>query len=463
MKRIGMLPGLFFLTLCWCVSVFTQNGFPSAVFAVAEQAGTNSSLPGSQVIQHVVIIFQENRSPDNLFQDPVLVKRGGDIQNYGINSNHQKILLGPRPLADYYDLGHGYPNFISQYDDGKMDGANKTHQHCDFGYKCKPAPLHFQFKYVQTRDVAPYFQMAEQYTFADHMFETQEGPSYEAHQFIIAGTSAPTAVSRLFAATVPNPGDHVGCSGPAAERVRLINRFGKEIKATFPCFEHATLGDLLDAQSLSWRYYTPQPDGLVTGLNSIRHVRFGPDWKKNMVADPKRVLSDVRHGKLAAVTWVMPNWPASDHPEINDGTGPSWVASVVNAIGRSEFWSSTAIFITWDDWGGWYDHVAPKLIRDGKHWGSGFMYGFRVPMIVVSPYAKQGYISHTTHDFGSILKFTEEIFGLPSLGYADAYADDLADCFNFGQSPAAFRAIHAPYDADFFLNDRRPLGDPDDQ
>jgi phospholipase C len=180
------------------------------------------------------------------------------------------------------------------------------------------------------------------------------------------------------------------------------------------------------------------------------------------VPDPKQVLTDVGNGKLASVTWVIPNWPASDHPEINDGSGPSWVASVVNAIGASQFWSSTAIFITWDDWGGWYDHVAPTVINDGKSWGSGFVYGFRVPLVVVSPYAQTGYISHVTHDFGSILKFTEEVFGLPSLGYADAYADDLLDCFNFGQRPMPFRKIHAPLDARHFLKDRHPLADADD-
>ncbi len=331
-------------------------------------------------------------------------------------------------------------------------------------HPCLKAPPRFQFMYVQAQDVAPYFEMAEQYTFADRMFETQEGPSYEAHQFIVAGTSAPTATSDLFAESAPGPGGgaHVGCTAIAAQRVKLIDPFGETSQETFPCFEHPTLGDLLDAQSLDWRYYTAQLTGLLTGPNSIRHLRFGPEWKKDIVLGPKQVLSDIGQGRLASVTWVIPNWNASDHPEISDGSGPSWVASVVNAIGVSQFWSSTAIFITWDDWGGFYDHVAPKVINDGTSWGSGYVYGFRVPLIVVSPYAQQSYISHVTHDFGSILKFTEEVFGLPSLGYADAYADDLSDCFNFGQRPLTFHKIHAPYDATFFLNDRRPLGDADD-
>ncbi len=132
----------------------------------------------------------------------------------------------------------------------------------------------------------------------------------------------------------------------------------------------------------------------------------------------------------------------SDHASINNGSGPSWVASIVNAIGNSSYWSNTAIIISWDDWGGWYDHVAPpQTLANCTQWGCGYIYGFRVPLIVVSPYAKAAYISHTQHDFGSILRFIEKTFSLPSLGYADAYADDLSDCFNFTQTPLQFQAI----------------------
>jgi phospholipase C len=152
---------------------------------------------------------------------------------------------------------------------------------------------------------------------------------------------------------------------------------------------------------------------------------------------------------------VIPTGQASDHASLNDGSGPSWVASIVNAIGNSPYWSTTAIFITWDDWGGWYDHVAPPIYDSYEN-------GFRVPLIVVSPYAKQHYVSHVIHDFGSILKFIEKDFDLSSLGYADARADDLSDCFDLSQSPSAFRSIPAKQDASFFINDRRPPTPPDD-
>jgi phospholipase C len=174
------------------------------------------------------------------------------------------------------------------------------------------------------------------------------------------------------------------------------------------------------------------------------------------------VLQDIAEAKLPQVSWVIPSGEFSDHSSSSNGGGPSWVTSIVNAIGTSQYWANTAIIITWDDWGGWYDHVAPKIVDDGVSWGSGYVYGFRVPLIVVSPYAKAAYISHTTHDFGSILKFVEQTFDLPTLGYADGMADDLSDCFDLTQTPIVFQKISAPLDASYFLKESTGATNPDD-
>jgi phospholipase C len=181
----------------------------------------------------------------------------------------------------------------------------------------------------------------------------------------------------------------------------------------------------------------------------------GSDWTNNVVLTNTQVLTDIANNQLASVSWVIPTGLESDHALLNDGSGPSWVSSIVNAIGNSSYWGNTAIIITWDDWGGWYDHVAPQILNS-------YEYGFRVPMIVMSPYARPAYVSHVTHDFGSILKFIELTFNLPSLGYADVAADDLSDCFNFTQMPIQFQTIAAPLNANYFLNDKRPPTDPDD-
>jgi phospholipase C len=309
------------------------------------------------------------------------------------------------------------------------------------------------FSYVEPSDVRPYFELAEKYTFADRMFQTNQGPSFPAHQFIISGTSAPTADSRLFAAE--NTVGEAGCTAPLRSFVFMIDPTGNETTKQYPCFEHPTLTDLLNAKHLPWRYYSPGEKSIWTAPNAIRHMRVGADWYADVVLHPPEVLTDIAHGQLSAVTWIIPRGQSSDHPNDNNGSGPAWVAAIVNAIGKSPFWDNTAIFITWDDWGGWYDHVAPPILNS-------YEYGFRVPLIVVSAYAKSSYVSHVPHHFGSILRFIEKTFKLPSLGYADAHADDLADCFNFNRPPMSFDGIPAQLDANHFINDITPATDPDD-
>jgi phospholipase C len=476
------------------LTVSTSSGTPGGNYTVSITGiGANNLAPSNgpqvltlttaAVIEHIVIIFQENRTPDNLFHDPVLISRGADIASSGLNSLGQTVPLSPMNLGKVgsnpqnYDLGHGHADFVAMYDGGKMDGANLIgcySSDAGQGQLCPPAAHpNPQFKYVSPADVQPYFALAEQYTFGDRMFQTNQGPSFPAHQFIIAGTSAPTATSSLFASE--NPIEPAGCIAPLTRRVPMVDATGSESNAApeYPCFEHATLTDLLQTNGVSWRYYTPTAGSIWTGPDAIEHICqqktingtltcTGPDWTNNVVIPQSQVLQDIANGQLAQVTWIIPDGASSDHALVNEGSGPSWVASIVNAIGNSPYWANTAIIITWDDWGGWYDHVAPKVINDGVSWGSGYVYGFRVPLIVVSPYAKPAYVSHTTHDFGSILKFIETTFKLPSLGYADAPADDLSDCFNLTHSPLTFHAIPAPISAAHFINDKRPPTGPDD-
>ena len=453
--------GLLFATAAFLASLGGCGG----VGATSTSTSTTTTTPPPEKIQHVVVIFQENRTPDNLFHG----LPNADIANSGVNSLGQTIPLTPIPLANAYDMSHSHDAFVKMYDGGKMDGADLIPVFCPAGGTGCPPP-NAPFVYVNPSDVVPYFQLAQRYTFADRMFQTNQGPSFPAHQFIISGTSAPTATSNLFAAENPIRPNNIaaGCIAPVGETVALIDPTGNESSTQYPCFEHPALTDLLDSKMISWRYYTPSAGSIWTGPNAIQHICgpnvpppnatacTGADWTNNVILQQTQVLTDIGNGQLPAVSWVIPSGRTSDHPLSNDGSGPSWVASIVNAIGNSPYWSNTAIFITWDDWGGFYDHVPPPSIINS------YEYGFRVPLIVVSPFAKPGYVSHVTHDFGSILKFIEELYNLPSLGYADAPADDLADCFDFRQTPLPFQTITAQFDASHFLNDTRPPTDPDD-
>ena len=462
--------------LCFLLLLLTVCGLS----LVLNGCGNNlTDSAGRGPIQHVVVIVQENRTPDNLFHDPLLMARGADIASSGSNSLDETIPLTAGSLGTGYDLSHAHSAFVAMYNQGKMNGANLVSTACLSGGVANCPTVNPQFRYVNPADVQPYFDIAEQYTFADRMFQTNQGPSFPAHQFLISGTSAPTATSKQFVAEngqgVRNFASQTGCLSPPAEYVELIDASGNESSKMYPCTDHPTLTDELNDRRISWRYYAPSAGSLWNAPNAIQHMCgpntappnatecTGPDWKNGVVIPETQVLTDIMSGNLATVSWVIPTGKNSDHAGSIDGTGgPSWVASIVNAIGNSSYWANTAIIITWDDWGGWYDHVAPPVVNDGISWGSGYIYGFRVPLIVVSPYAKAGYISHVQHDFGSILNFVETLYSLPSLGYADAYADDLRDCFDIHQTPIPFKTIDAPLDAAYFLNDKSPRTDPDD-
>jgi phospholipase C len=218
------------------------------------------------------------------------------------------------------------------------------------------------------------------------------------------------------------------------------------------------MADTLDAANVTWKYYAPALSDFIQGawspFGSVSKVRNGGDWQK-VITPSSAILNDVANGKLPGVTWVTPDWQYSDHAGSGTTLGPSWVAAVVNAIGQSKFWNSTAIFVVWDDFGGWYDHVPPPQL-DFKG------LGIRVPCIVISPYVRRGSVVHTQYEFGSIIKFVEQVYGLPALGtlangYSDTRAASMMDGFNFTQAPLTFQKIPAPTPPSYFLT-MRPSG-----
>jgi phospholipase C len=335
--------------------------------------------------------------------------------------------------------------------------------------------------------VTPYITMATQYGWANYMFQTNQGPSFPAHQFLFGGTSAPSAAddaAGIFASEnmsttgLAGANGAAGCTAPSTTTVEVINPTGGENSKTYPCFEHQTMADILPS-SFTWRYYAPNATSIWTAPNAIQHIcqSTGPDgncvgqpWTKNVDLTPANVLKDIAACNLRSVSWVIPTGQNSDHANDNDGGGPSWVAAIVNAIGNSSkcdgnsgYWKNTAIVITWDDWGGWYDHEPPTILPKP---GGDYQYGFRVPLVVVSAYTPVGYIDNQRYDFGSILRFVQHNFGITegSLNFADARAsNDLTAFFQLTSTPRAYRTINAPKSANFFLHDRRKATDPDDQ
>jgi phospholipase C len=228
-----------------------------------------SASPASQKIQHVVVVFQENRTPDNLFHG----LPNADIANSGKNSQGQMVALTPTSLVGPYDLDHSHAGFRRMWNGGSMNGVDRNKVKCFGAPNCPPPNA--AFKYVNPTEVAPYFQLAETYTFCDRMFQTNQGPSFPAHQFIISGTSAPTANTESCAAENPKGVQNAfldsGCTAPAGETVAILDTNGNESTKMYPCFEHATLTDELDAKSISWKYYAPSAGIIWNGPNAIKH------------------------------------------------------------------------------------------------------------------------------------------------------------------------------------------------
>ena len=402
------------------------------------------TAPWSKNIKHIVIIVQENRTPDNLFNG----YPGADTQSWGLDHNGKHIPLVQVSETSPYDVSHAHSAFLTEYANGNMNGFDLVRTRCGTPGSCPP-PNRRAYGMVPRSESKPYWDMAHEWVLGDRMFETNQGPSFPAHQYIVSGTSTIKNNSSLRAAENPISPKHNGaggCDSPTGSLVALIDMAGSEHHSIYPCFERRTLTDLLDAKHLVWRYFQNayQP-GLWVALDAIRHIRKRSDYKTIVEAPSNLVLQDILNGDLESVSWVMPAADDSDHAKVTDGSGPSWVASIVNAVGTSQYWNSTAIFLTWDDWGGWYDHVKPPMYNS-------YELGFRVPLIVISPYAKHGYISHKQHEFGSIIKFVEQTFGLGSLGTTDARSDNLADCFDFSQPPRKFHHIHAPFGPAYFMN-----------
>lgn len=456
--------------------ILRAAGMVSALTAAAAlqacNGGAGTSLPqtamrtdalsaqkkqGIDKIQNIIIVIQENRSVDNLFQG----FPGADTKSFGYDSLGEKVKLGSISLKTIWDVDHSSTSFFSACNGTgsypgthcQMNGFDQEFVQCGMsGYpKC---PFQYPaYAYVPKNETKPYFAIGEQYVLADHLFTSNfDASSFVAHQYLIAAQSSG-------AVNYPNSNEW-GCEGGPSDTIQTLTQqrkihYGYREQV---CFDNTTLGDELDGKSIPWAYYTaatPTGDGAYwSAYSAIDQIYNGPDWKKDVIDPQTQFFKDVKSKNLRPVSWITPTCENSDHAGCNANTGPAWVASIVNAIGNSSYWKASAIFIVWDDYGGWYDHVPPKkLDYDGL--------GFRVPMLVVSPYAKTAYVSHKDYELSSIVRFVEDRFGLATLADSDKRAlSPEGDCFDFSQAPRKFKTIPSKQNEDYFMHqplDPRPV------
>jgi len=467
--------------------------------------------------QHIIVVFQENRTPDNLFYalctnfpcstNPNNTQYNIQTTNW-LDKTSSTGFTQPTgvALANGYDLDHSHTGWKNECDlntttgQCRMDGAALT--------RANRGAFVFVNNTVDPKHpqgiLSSYITLATTYGWANFMFQTNQGPSFPAHQFIFGGTSALNAAGDAAGSFISEnfAGGPAGCYAQDGETTRLINSAGKESVFTIDyatgvstCFTgRETMADLLDGAGIGWKYYSTKGGGndgggsIWTAPDAIQAICVpdaahenctGTEWANHVDLTPAHVLNDLGANgnpcNLQGVSWVIPTGANSDHPGGSKG-GPDWVASVVNALGTSPctdningqnytYWQDTAVIIAWDDFGGWYEHEPPTILASPE---GGYQLGFRVPMIFVSAYTPSGYINNDHHDFGTVLRFIERNFGLGigALGFADSRGalplSALQAFYNLGNTPRTFVQIPSAKTALDFINDKTPPTDPDD-
>ncbi len=439
-----------------------------------------AELSPTTKIAHVIVVIQENRSFDNFFSTfpgaagtstGKAAAMSPSVASTCASDGLPKItspttvpltevdLLGkgfPNNFGAATDLPHMYAGFQTGWNHGKMNGFDLE----GFGAVGSGTPAcTYPYQYVNPNDIAPYWDMAKQYVLGDHTFQDQGSGSFTAHQELIAGGTAISDNEALIDTPSYFPW---GCDGNPQKLVTAVIKKGGKVYrygGPFPCLTYSTMRDLLDAKSVSWKYYAvkvypytncPKCEGagIWSAFDAIKAVRYSSEWKTNVTHNNLDIFTDISKKKLPAVSWITPNGTNSDHPGEQSDTGPSWVASIVNAVGKSAYWHSTAIVIVWDDWGGLYDHMAPP---SGRDWQGGP--GLRIPMLIVSAYVK-AHVDDTVYQFGSILHFIEDNWNLGTLGKNDAHATSIGNAFDFKMPPRKFKMIQSKYSRSFFLHQK---------
>ncbi len=421
---------------------------------------------GLQKIKHIVVIMQENRSFDEYFGlypgADGLPRQGGQFTVCVPDPANGGCV---RPYHDPTDRNGGGPHgstsatadiaggkmngFIGQAEGGKKGCKEAVDPNCTNSVKTDV------MGYKDARDIPNYWTYARDFVLQDHMFQPNASWSFPEHLYLVSEWAAKCSKQADPMSCVTNidaPGDAIGAG---AGKINGADQAARN-------FAWTSLTYLLYTHKVSWKYYvaegtTPDcEDDAMTCPPKQQRVGTPDIWnplpgftdvrKDGQVGNVQTLdhfYAEAKAGNLPAVSWVTPNGAVSEHPPGLVSAGEAYVTSLVNAVMGSPDWSSTAIFLTWDDWGGFYDHVVPPSVDSAG-------YGLRVPGIVISPYAKRGFIDHQVLSHDAYAKFIEDVFlGGQRLdpktdGRADSWTDvredasqlgDLVNDFDFSQAP----------------------------
>jgi len=426
--------------------------WPARVTGTGGPLRPGSKPPATNPIKHVVFIIKENRTFNTYFG--TYPGAAGSTVGKTVRCT---VSVGCVPGPDYplkpapdvqpHDITHGFSSGLYAIDGGKMDGFNIIGAGSDMsGY--------VQF---QRQGIPNYWAYADHYTLADHFFTSMYGPTFPEHLYTVAAQSDGIVDNK---STV----DHVGsyCTDPTETTPHFpldqmtkkdmtyvmgreeailsepppsvlfdISKYWTQIRT---CVDVPTLPDELQKAGVSWNYYA-EKDKWMNALQAIKHDWFRATMQQH-ISDPGNFIRDLHKGQMPAVSWLIPPEPYNDHPGsgVSVCAGENWTTMQINAIMKSPEWASTAIVVVWDDFGGFYDPIAPPHVDI-------MGYGPRTPALIISPYAKTGSsvdggtVDHTVYDFTSVLRFIENLHGLAPLTERDKNADPLTNAFDFSQPP----------------------------
>jgi phospholipase C len=404
--------------------LFLSSCFGERVSTAPTPRPTFSATPVREVetrwpIKRVVYLMLENRSFDNLFgRFP-----GANGTTTGVRWGQEvPIVHCPEWLPG--DLLHDTSAWTTCYNGGAMDGFAIG----DYG-------AYFAYSQFGRDDIPNYYGWAEDFVLCDHVFASQAGPSYPNHLFLIAGQAG---------GAVDNPENiltkHLndgrvfkswGCDAYGDDvYVPVLDEAGNVTQHP-SCFTFDTVGEQLSSRDIDWAFYSADPyqAGYIwQAYSAIKDVYENEELWDEHIWPVDDLLRDIEAGTLPPVTWVTPRYQLSDHPPFSTKHAHNWVTDIVNGIMRGPMWDDVAIFVTWDEWGGLYDHVAPPAVGDGA-------LGFRVPMLVISPYAKRGYIDDAFAEFSAPLRFIEDNWGLPHLTKRIRDSHNFEHVFDFHRNP----------------------------
>ena len=343
-----------------------------------------ATLSVSSLIKNVIIVLQENHTFDNYFGAyPNAEGTAGKSICLPESQGTSKCIA---PFHDSnltpVDMNHNWRSAHEDYDAGRMDGFVYSEGNTE------------TMGYYDGSDIPHYWNAARNYVLCDHYFTSVMSESAPNHLFLVAGTAG----------------------GLKDDNVPVSLKFP-------PIFQE------LDQRGISWKVY-----GFTKWYESFQYVQENPNARKNFETGSS-FAQDLGSKNLSQVSWIIGAPGGDEHPPANVTTGSDSVANdIVNAVGASPYWGSSVVFVTWDDFGGFYDHVPPPQVDQ-------FGYGFRVPCLIISPFSKAGFIDGTVSDHTSILRFVEDLFGVSPLSTRDKAANNLSGAFDFAQTPRKFIKI----------------------